>query len=129
MKKNICYLKPNLSSDESFCLVTKLCLTLAVPWIVTHQTPLSTGFFRQEYWSGLPSSLGDLPDPGIKPTSAALAGELVTTELPGKPSQESRLCQMRDVSVVLSTLLTIVILKSSVAEFRDKNYEEPNQFL
>ena len=91
MKKNICYLKPKLSSDESFCLVTKLCLTLAVPWIVTHQTPLSTGFFRQEYWSGLPSSLGDLPDPGIKPTSAALAGELITTELPGKPSRESTL--------------------------------------
>ena len=75
------------------------------------------------------SSLGNLPDPGIKPTSPGLVGGLVTTELPGKPSQESRLCQMRDVSVVLSTLLSIVILKSSGAEFRDKNYEEPNQFL
>ena len=31
-------------------------------------------------------SLGDLPDPGIKPTSSALAGVFFTTELPGKPS-------------------------------------------
>ena len=103
-------------------------LTLVVPWTVTHQTPLPTGFFRQEYWSGLPSpSLWDLPDPGIKPTFPALAGGLITTELPGRPSLESRICQMRDVSVVLSTLLSIVILKSSGAEFSYKNYGDPNQ--
>ena len=37
---------------------------------VTRQAPLSMGFCRQEYWSGLPFlSLGDLPDPGIEPTS------------------------------------------------------------
>ena len=35
-------------------LVTKLCLTLASPWTVAHQTPLSMGFLRQEYWSELP---------------------------------------------------------------------------
>ena len=42
------------------------------PWTVAHQAPLSTGFSRQEYWSGLlfPSP-GDLPDPGIKPRSPA----------------------------------------------------------
>ena len=46
-------------------------------WTVTHQTPLSMGFPRQEYWSGLPCPpLGDLPDPGIRPTSPALAGRL-----------------------------------------------------
>ena len=44
------------------------------------------GFPRQEYWSGLPfPSLGDLPDPGIEPTSPALAGGFFTTERPGKP--------------------------------------------
>ena len=38
------------------------------------------GFFRQKYWSGLPfSSPGDLPDPGIKPASPALAGMFFTT--------------------------------------------------
>ena len=35
-------------------LVTKLCLTLATPWTVACQTPLSMGFSRQKYWSGLP---------------------------------------------------------------------------
>ena len=37
----------------------------ATPWTVAHQAPLSTGFSRQECWSGLPfPSPGDLPDPG-----------------------------------------------------------------
>ena len=41
-------------------------------WTVNHQTPLSMGFSRQEYWSGLPfSSPGDLPNPGIEPVSPA----------------------------------------------------------
>ena len=40
------------------------------PWIVAHQAPLSMGFFRQEYWSGLPfPPPGDLPKPGIEPES------------------------------------------------------------
>ena len=45
----------------------------ATPWIVAHQAPRSMGYSRHEYWSGLlfPSP-GDLPDPGIKPRSAAL---------------------------------------------------------
>ena len=50
----------------------------ATPWTVAHHAPLSMGFSRQEYWSGLPCPPpGDLPDPGIKPTSfmsSALAG-------------------------------------------------------
>ena len=44
-------------------------------WTVAHQAPLSMGFCRQEYWSGLPCPPGDLPDPGIEPvflTSLAL---------------------------------------------------------
>ena len=44
----------------------------ATPWTVAHQVPLSMGFSRQEYWSGLPfPSPGDLPDPGIEPRSPA----------------------------------------------------------
>ena len=43
-------------------------LLFAAPWIAAFQAPLSMGFCRQEYWSGIPS-LGDLPDPGIKPRS------------------------------------------------------------
>ena len=45
---------------------------LQPPWIVAYQAPLSMGFSRQEYWSGLPCpSQGDLPDPGIEPASSA----------------------------------------------------------
>ena len=48
-------------------LVTKSCPTRATPWTAARQAPLSKGFSRQGYWSGLPfSSPGDLPDPGIK---------------------------------------------------------------
>ena len=51
------------------------------PWTVAHQAPPSMRFPKQEYWSGLPfPSTGDFPDPEIKPTSPALAGEIFTTE-------------------------------------------------
>ena len=55
-------------------------------WTIAHQAPLSMGFSRQEYWSGLPfPPLGDLPDPRIEPASPVLAGRFFTTKLPGKP--------------------------------------------
>ena len=55
----------------------------ATLWTVAHQAPLSMGFFRQEYWSGLTfSPLGDLLHPGIEPVSPALAGRLFTGGLP-----------------------------------------------
>ena len=49
------------------------CVQLFVtPWIVAQQAPLSMGFSRPEYWSGLPfPSAGDLPNPGIEPRSPA----------------------------------------------------------
>ena len=63
-------------------LVAKSCLTLAIPWTVARQAPLSMRFSRQEYWSGLPfSSPGDLPDPGVKPGSPALQADSFPTEL------------------------------------------------
>ena len=65
-------------------LVTQLCLTLTTPWIVAHQAPLSMGFSRQEYWSGLPfPSSGDLPDPGIETGFSALQVDSLTSEPPG----------------------------------------------
>ena len=50
-------------------------------WTVARQAPLSTGFSRQEHWSGLPfPSPGDLPNPGIEPLSLmSPAGKFVTT--------------------------------------------------
>ena len=56
-------------------------LLFATLWIVACQAPLSLGLSRQEYWSGFPCPPpGDLPNPGLEPTSAAspLAGELFT---------------------------------------------------
>ena len=72
------------------CLVAKLHLNLLVTlWAVACQALLTMAFSRQEYWSGLPfPSPGDLPYPGIKPTSSALAGGFFTTEPPGKPYKQ-----------------------------------------
>ena len=56
-------------------------------WTVALQAPLSMGFSRQEHWSGLPFfSPGDLPDPGIEPTSltSALAGGSFIVAPPAK---------------------------------------------
>ena len=60
----------------------KSCPTLATPWTVACQVPLSMGFSRQEYWSGLPfSSPGDLLDPEIEPGSPALQADSLLTKL------------------------------------------------
>ena len=61
----------------------QLCLTVMTPWTVVHQAPLSMGFPRQEYWSGLlcPPP-GDLPNSWTEPISLmslALAGGFFTT--------------------------------------------------
>ena len=78
------------SRDVRCALDAKLeslsCVRLfATPWTAAHQAPLSMGFSREEYWSGLPfPSPGDLPDPGIKPRSPALRAETLTSEPPGK---------------------------------------------
>ena len=59
------------------------------PWTIAHQSPLSRGFPRQEYWNGLlVPPPGDLSDPGIKsmsPEALSLAGRFFTTAGPGKP--------------------------------------------
>ena len=69
---------------HSVCgLVNKLCPTLVTPWTVAYQSPLSMGFSRQEYWSGLPfPSPRDFPDPRMEPTSLmslVLTGKFFTT--------------------------------------------------
>ena len=51
-----------------------------------HQAPLSVGFSRQEYWSGLPHpSPGDLLDPGMEPGSPVLQADFLLFELQGRP--------------------------------------------
>ena len=67
------------------CMLSHFCHVwlFATLWIVTHQAPLSMGFSKQEYWSGLPCPPpGDFPNPGIEHTSLvlpALAGGFFTT--------------------------------------------------
>ena len=69
-----------------FGLVAKLCSTFATPWTVACRVPLSMGFSRQEYWSGLSfPSPGGLPNTEIKPGSPALQADSLPTELRGKP--------------------------------------------
>ena len=54
------------------------------PWIVAYQVPLSLGFSRQEYWSGMPlPSPGNLSDPGIEAGSPALQADYLPSELLG----------------------------------------------
>ena len=71
------------------CLLSQPVQLFATLWTVACQAPLSMGFPRQEYWSGLPFPLpADLAHPGtevLTPGSPALAGRFFTTVLPGKP--------------------------------------------
>ena len=67
------------------------------------------GFPRQEYWSGLPfASPGDLPDPGIKPTSPALQTDALPSEPPGKPTLH--------IESTFSVALNIFKLKHYITE-------------
>ena len=70
------------------CMLSQVWLSVTL-WTVALQALLSMEFYRQEYWSGLPSSsAGDFPNPEIEPASPvspALAGRSFTTEPPGKP--------------------------------------------
>ena len=64
--------KTNIVYCGGGSLVTKSCPTLATPWTVVRQAPLSMGCSRQKYWSGLPfPSPGDLADPGTDPRPPA----------------------------------------------------------
>ena len=71
-----------------FVVVSPLSLVwrFDILWTVAHQAPLSMGFPRQEYWSGLSCpSPGDLPSPRMELMSPVLAGRFFTAEPPGKP--------------------------------------------
>ena len=78
---------PSLSLHQSHskALVTQSCLTLCNTMVYIPQAPLSMGFSRQVYWSGLPfPSPGVLPDPRIEPRSPSLQKDSLPSESPGK---------------------------------------------
>ena len=80
-KINSMMFKANISS------VAQSCLALCAPWTVSLQAPLSMGFSRQEYRSGLPlPTPGDLPKPGIKPKSLNWQADSLPLTPPGKPN-------------------------------------------
>ena len=87
---------------------------------VAHQAPLSMGFSRQEYWSGLPfCSPGDLPDPGMEPASLlppALAGKFFTTQSPVYPPDWLALAlgATRAPPQGLCSQLPVYVLKGSI---------------
>ena len=105
----------NLPGDgDGGGLVTKSCTTLSTPWTIALQASLSMGFPRQENWSGLLfPSLGDLPDPGIKPACPELADGFFTH----LASWEAQV----DVTIHIyagSYILKFVSLKDSEREWR-----------
>ena len=85
---------PSLCAHNQSLSRVRLFATL---WTAAHQAPLSMEFPRQEYWSRLPfPPPEDLPDPGIEPTSPALAGTFFTTEPAGKPTRA--VCNVESIS-------------------------------
>ena len=68
------------------------------PWAVARQAPLSMGFSRQEYWSGLPfPAPGDLPDPGIELVSPAPQVILYHRVIGEAPMRKQRFRDKEDV--------------------------------
>ena len=77
--------QPQQSPRNSACACSVMSGSVT-PWTVARQAPLSLGFSRQEYWSGLPfPSPGDLPDPGIKPTFPAWQVDSLSLSHLGSP--------------------------------------------
>ena len=83
--------KGRLWSSPHVCAQLLRCVRLcATPWTLARQAPLSIGFLRQEYWSGLPCPPpGDLPNPGIKPKSPALQAGSLPLSHQGSPLKSS----------------------------------------
>ena len=73
-------------SSRGYTVYAAVSYSHGTPRTVARQAPLSMGFSRQEYWSGLPCPPpGNPPDPGIEPGVSCIAGRFFTAEPPGKP--------------------------------------------
>ena len=96
----------------------------ATPWTIAPQAPLSVGFSRREYWSGLPSPpSGDLPTPGIKPVSLmspALAGRFCITSATG----EAHHVPSKNIHIETLFFLTLKNKCSMIVELRELGEKE-----
>ena len=99
----------------------------ATPWNIAHQAPLSIGFSRQEYWSALPFlSLGDLPDPGIKPGSPELLADCLQLSHQGKPKGTQRRHQKEQKCIKIPQAFYLTcFLDSSVGKESAYNAGDP----
>ena len=89
------YIVKSISERETVvraCSVSSVASNSVTPWTIAHQAPLSMGFSRQEYWSGLPCPPPEEPtDPGIEPTfpaSPALQVDCLPTKPLGSPQKD-----------------------------------------
>ena len=106
-------------------LVAKSCLTLANPWTVAYQTPLSMGFSRQEYWSGLPfTSPGDLPNPGIEPRTPALEADSQQLSYKGRPMQHYLDIKKDEIMPFPVTGKKLEIIKLNEESEREKQVQD-----
>ena len=85
------HLAPLCSCEIEICVSRFRRIQLfATPWTAARQAPLSLKFSRQEYWSGLPFSSGDLPDPGVEPRCPPFQADSLTSEPLGKPKHTQK---------------------------------------
>ena len=85
------------------CMWGYACMCVGTQWTVTYQAPLSMGFSRQDYWSGLPfPSPGNLSHPGIEWGSPTLLADALPSEPPGKPHSVSKHSQTFFVGYIFS---------------------------
>ena len=111
-----------LPSPSQKCQSLSHVQLFATPWTVAYQAPLSMGFSRQEYWTGLPfPSPGDLPDPGIKPHLLHLllsqAGSLPLAP-PGKLETQQVCMHVCQMLILYFPLLSLKQQKGPTCQLR-----------
>ena len=91
--------------------------SFASPWPVAHQAPLSIGFPKQEYWSGLPfPSPGDLTDPEIKPTPPDWQGDSLPLSHLGSPhiTLYMYIHTIHIIQIIYTQIYNIPVIKQEV---------------
>ena len=101
--------KQGFRSMQILCTKSLSCVGLfATPWTVARQAPLSMGFSRQEYWSGLPCPPpGDHLHPGIKPRSPTLQADSSPSEPPGNDTNDRHWLVLKADVYLIETQLFI----------------------